>query len=109
VIDAAGRAITFSRAPIPWSRDAFASTRNELPSTLPAWRHIGLYAYRASFLSRYPTLPKPAIEEHEKLEQLRAVAHRVGIAVLEIAYPLPPGVDTPEDLQRVRELIARQR
>jgi 3-deoxy-manno-octulosonate cytidylyltransferase (CMP-KDO synthetase) len=107
VIDAMGRAVTFSRAPIPWSRDAFAAGRKELPASLPAWRHVGLYAYRARFLSRYPTLSKPAIEEHEKLEQLRAIAHGIGIAVLQLDQPLPPGVDTPEDLHRVRELVAR--
>lgn len=108
VIDATGRAITFSRAPIPWSRDAFAESRTELPKTLPALRHVGLYAYRAGFLLRYPHLPKPAIEEHEKLEQLRAVAHRIGIAVLQLEHALPPGVDTEDDLQRVRELIAAE-
>jgi 3-deoxy-manno-octulosonate cytidylyltransferase (CMP-KDO synthetase) len=105
VIDSSGRAITFSRAPIPWSRDAFAGSRTKLPTGLPAWRHVGIYAYRARFLQRYPSLQKPAIEEHEKLEQLRAVAHGVGIAVLQLDRALPPGVDTPEDLQRVRTMI----
>ena len=107
VVDAVGRAITFSRAPIPWSRDAFAAGR-ALPADLPALRHIGLYAYRAGFLKRYPGLPKSAIEEHERLEQLRAITHRIGIAVLQLDGALPPGVDTPEDLQRVRELIGAE-
>lgn len=105
VIDSSGRAVTFSRAPIPWSRDAFAADRTTLPADLPAWRHVGLYAYRTAFLLRYPDLPAPAIELHEKLEQLRAVEHRVGIAVLQLEKPLPPEVDTPADLQRIRELI----
>jgi len=106
VVDNRDRAITFSRAPIPWSRDAFAAGRTALPPGLGALRHVGLYAYRAAFLFRYPNLPQPAIEEHEKLEQLRAIAHGVGIAVLRLTEPLPPGVDTPADLQRMRENFA---
>lgn len=106
VVDNRDRAITFSRAPIPWSRDAFAAGRTALPPGLGALRHVGLYAYRAAFLFRYPNLPQPVIEEHEKLEQLRAIAHGVGIAVLRLTEPLPPGVDTPADLQRMRENFA---
>ena len=102
VVDAEARALMFSRASIPWARDAFAATRARLPTDLPAWRHVGLYAYRASFLARFPMLPRPAIEEHEKLEQLRALVHGIGIAVLQLPSALPPGVDTPDDLQRVR-------
>ena len=105
VVDVASRALMFSRAPIPWSRDGFAETRAALPAGLPAWRHIGLYAYRAAFLARFPTLPRSAIEEHEKLEQLRALAQGIGIAVLQLDAALPPGVDTPDDLQRVRTMI----
>jgi 3-deoxy-manno-octulosonate cytidylyltransferase (CMP-KDO synthetase) len=105
VVDAEARALMFSRAPIPWSRDAFAATRAKLPTGLPAWRHVGLYAYRAGFLARFPTLPRTAIEEHEKLEQLRALTQGVGIAVLQLVSALPPGVDTPDDLQRVRAMI----
>lgn len=105
ILDQTGRAITFSRAPIPWSRDAFAEDRTCLPSDLLAWHHVGLYAYRTKFLMRYSTLSKPAIETHEKLEQLRAIAHRVGIAVLRLEQALPPGVDTPQDLQRMRALL----
>lgn len=106
VTDRTGRALLFSRAPIPWSRDAFASARDALPPGLPALRHVGLYAYRAGFLRRYPHLSRAPIEEHESLEQLRALWHGVGIAVLTLAAPLPPGVDTPEDLERVRKLLA---
>jgi len=105
LVDLRGRAITFSRAPIPWSRDAFAVTQSALPADLPALRHVGLYAYRARFLLRFPTLSRPSIEEHEKLEQLRALAHGIGIAVLHVTAALPQGVDTPVDLQRVRAMI----
>ena len=107
VSDASGRALYFSRAPIPWSRDAFAASRDRLPAGLPARRHIGLYAYRAGFLRRFPQLPPAALEQHESLEQLRALAHGVGIAVVELPDALPPGVDTTEDLERVRKLFVR--
>jgi 3-deoxy-manno-octulosonate cytidylyltransferase (CMP-KDO synthetase) len=107
VMDASGRALYFSRAPIPWSRDAFASSRDRLPPGLPARRHIGLYAYRAGFLRRFPQLPPAPLEQHESLEQLRALAHGFGIAVIELPEALPPGVDTPEDLERVRALLLR--
>jgi 3-deoxy-manno-octulosonate cytidylyltransferase (CMP-KDO synthetase) len=107
VCDASGRALYFSRAPIPWSRDAFATSRDRLPAGLPARRHIGLYAYRAGFLRRFPQLPPAALEQHESLEQLRALAHGVGIAVVELPDALPPGVDTTEDLERVRKLFVR--
>jgi hypothetical protein len=105
VTDAGGRALLFSRAPIPWARDAFAATREALPADLPAWRHVGLYAYRAGFLRRFPQLPRAPIEAQENLEQLRALWHGFGIAVLPLAEPLPPGVDTPEDLAQVRALL----
>jgi 3-deoxy-manno-octulosonate cytidylyltransferase (CMP-KDO synthetase) len=105
VTDASGRALYFSRAPIPWSRDAFAASRDRLPPELPARRHVGLYAYRAGFLRRFPQLPPTALEQHESLEQLRALAHGIGIAVVELPEPLPPGVDTAEDLARVRAMI----
>ena len=107
VMDANGRALYFSRAPIPWSRDAFAAGRDRLPPGLPARRHVGLYAYRAGFLRRFPQLPPAPLEQHESLEQLRALAHGLGIAVIELPEALPPGVDTPEDLERVRALLLR--
>jgi len=72
---------------------------------LPAWRHVGLYAYRAGFLRRFPTLERAPIEEQEALEQLRALWHGYGIAVMPLAQPLPPGVDTPEDLEKLRRLL----
>jgi len=105
VTDATGRALLFSRAPIPWARDAFSAARDRLPESLPAWRHVGLYAYRAGFLRRFPALPRAPIEEQESLEQLRALWHGFGIAVLPLDERLPPGVDTPEDLQKVRALL----
>jgi len=108
VSDASGRALLFSRAPIPWARDAFAVTRECLPAGLPAWRHVGLYAYRASFLRRFPRLPRAPIEEQENLEQLRALWHGFGIAVLPLTESLPPGVDTAEDLEAVRALMGRR-
>jgi 3-deoxy-manno-octulosonate cytidylyltransferase (CMP-KDO synthetase) len=105
VTDAGGRALLFSRAPIPWARDAFAATREALPADLPAWRHVGLYAYRAGFLRRFPRLPRAPIEAQENLEQLRALWHGFGIAVLPLSGPLPPGIDTAEDLAQVRALL----
>lgn len=107
VTDAGGRALLFSRAPIPWARDAFAADRTRLPPGLPAWRHVGLYAYRVDFLRRFPRLAQAPIEAQENLEQLRALWHGFGIAVLPLAEPLPPGVDTPEDLDAVRRLLAQ--
>jgi 3-deoxy-manno-octulosonate cytidylyltransferase (CMP-KDO synthetase) len=110
VTDRSGRALLFSRAPIPWPRDAFATLRDappaHLPTALHALRHVGLYAYRAGFLKQYPLLGRAPIEEHESLEQLRALWHGVGIAVLTLDAPLPPGVDTPADLEQVRKLIS---
>lgn len=109
VCDARGRALLFSRAPIPWARDAFAGATMPpagLPAGLPALRHVGLYAYRAAFLLRFPALARPAIEALESLEQLRALHHGSAITVMPLPAALPPGVDTPADLERVRELLA---
>jgi 3-deoxy-manno-octulosonate cytidylyltransferase (CMP-KDO synthetase) len=102
VCDAAGRAMYFSRAPMPWARDAFAADRNRLPSDLGALRHIGIYGYRAGFLREYGRLAPSPIEGIEALEQLRVLwhGHRIGVAVFD--HPPQPGVDTPEDLERVR-------
>jgi 3-deoxy-manno-octulosonate cytidylyltransferase (CMP-KDO synthetase) len=105
VLDASSHALYFSRATIPWARDAFASAPQTLPQGLPLYRHIGIYAYRCGFLKRYPTLPAPAIERFEALEQLRALWHgyRIGVAITEHAPET--GVDTPADLERVRALF----
>lgn len=109
VTDRRGRALYFSRAPIPWARDAFDSDRATLPATLGARRHIGLYAYRVGFLTQFPQLPPDPLEEFERLEQLRALAHGHRIAVLDLKEALPPGVDTPADLEQVRALFAARR
>lgn len=105
VTDHAGRALYFSRAPIPWDRDAFAAAKPSLNG--PHWlRHIGLYAYRVATLQQLATLAKAPIEELESLEQLRALWHGIDIAVASIAEAPPHGVDTPEDLARIRALLA---
>ena len=100
VTDARGRALYFSRAPIPWERDADAS----MP--VRAMRHIGLYAYRASFLSVFTRLEPAPLETLEALEQLRALWHGHAIAVFVAEVAPAAGVDTPDDLARVRALVA---
>ena len=103
VIDQAQLALYFSRAPIPWWRDGFANGIQTLPQPAPL-RHIGIYAYRVGFLQSFPNLPPAPIETGEALEQLRALWHGHKIAV-HITHEAPgPGVDTPEDLERVRAL-----
>jgi 3-deoxy-manno-octulosonate cytidylyltransferase (CMP-KDO synthetase) len=109
VVDRQARALYFSRAPIPWARDAFDASRATLPAGLDARRHVGLYAYRAGFLARFPHLAPDPLEELERLEQLRALAHGYRIAVLTLAEALPPGVDTPADLEQVRAIFAGRR
>jgi 3-deoxy-manno-octulosonate cytidylyltransferase (CMP-KDO synthetase) len=102
VISEQGEALYFSRAPIPYDRDGWRPNITALKDDLPAYRHIGLYAYRAKFLRAFPNLAVPAIERFEALEQLRALAHGFRIAVLKIDEPLPPGVDTPQDYERMK-------
>ena len=104
VLDAAGRALYFSRAAIPWWRDARAAGQPALP-TPPALRHIGLYAYRAGFLRRFTQLAPSPLETTESLEQLRVLWHGERIAVHVTATRPGPGVDTPADLERVRSLL----
>jgi len=108
VLDARGYALYFSRATIPWARDAFAADSERIPPGLPLYRHYGLYAYRVSFLLDYPAMPPAPIERFEALEQLRALwhGHRIIVAVTD-GTPAP-GVDTDEDLQRVRVLYAER-
>ena len=106
VIDGAGHALYFSRAPIPWARDAFAVNAKHIPRQLPVYRHIGIYAYRSGFLKVYPGLPAPALETAEALEQLRALWHGYRIAVTITHLSPAPGVDTPADLQAMRRLYA---
>lgn len=105
VRDARGFALYFSRAPIPWHRDAFADDRSRLPGGVPAgaWlRHVGIYAYRAGFLQRFAAMPPGRLERIEALEQLRILEAGIPIAVALTPEPFPPGVDTPEDLERAR-------
>ncbi len=107
VCKANGDAMYFSRAPIPFARDHFAQSRDTLPSGLPAYRHIGLYAYRASFLRAYAKLTPSPVEGCEALEQLRALWHGYRISVV-VSNHLPmPGVDTPEDAARMQEWFNR--
>lgn len=103
VLDREGHALYFSRAPIPYARDAFAA--GEFPQDLPVCRHIGIYAYRTGFLKTYGSLAPAAIEQFEALEQLRAMWHGYRISVAMISLPQAAGVDTAEDLERVRALF----
>lgn len=100
-------ALYFSRAPIPWHRDAFARSRETLSG--PHWlRHIGIYAYRAGFLRQFAALPPGALEQLESLEQLRVLeaGFRLTVALSPAAFP--PGIDTPEDLERAEAWLAAQ-
>jgi 3-deoxy-manno-octulosonate cytidylyltransferase (CMP-KDO synthetase) len=104
VTDARGLALYFSRAPIPWWRDGFGTGIHLLPQPAPL-RHVGLYAYRVSFLRAFPAMAQAPVEKTEALEQLRALWHGHRIAVRVVAHSPGPGVDTPEDLARVRMLF----
>ena len=104
VIDADGYALYFSRAPIPWRRGA-PVTSVALDGSVH-FRHLGLYAYRAEFLARIPTLGQSPLEQAERLEQLRLLYRGHRIRVGEVLAPTGIGVDTPEDLARVRSLFA---
>ncbi|HEY1138679.1 MAG TPA: 3-deoxy-manno-octulosonate cytidylyltransferase [Lysobacter sp.] len=101
-----GRALYFSRAPIPWPRDAFAQDRTRMPEGGPWLRHVGIYGYRAGFLQRFAALPPGRLERIESLEQLRVLeaGHRIAVGLT--PEPFPPGVDTPEDLARAEAWIA---
>jgi len=105
VCDGSGRALYFSRAPIPWWRDGYADGVAALAQPRPL-RHVGLYAYQVGFLKRFPTLAASPLEAVESLEQLRVLWHGERIAV-HVTHTRPgPGVDTPQDLERVRSLLA---
>ncbi|MCJ2372248.1 3-deoxy-manno-octulosonate cytidylyltransferase [Pseudomonas sp. RGM 3321] len=103
--DINGLALTFSRAPLPWARDALAVNRDELPAGVPYRRHIGIYAYRAGFLHDFVSWGPCWLENTESLEQLRALWNGVRIHVADALEAPPGGVDTPEDLERVRRLL----
>jgi 3-deoxy-manno-octulosonate cytidylyltransferase (CMP-KDO synthetase) len=100
--DAEGFALYFSRAPIPWHRDEFLGSRSRLPAAVPFLRHIGLYAYRAGFLARFVAWPPSPLEQAEALEKLRALWHGQRIHVSLAAEMPGPGVDTPDDVARVK-------
>ncbi|MDU9413113.1 3-deoxy-manno-octulosonate cytidylyltransferase [Pseudomonas sp. zfem005] len=103
--DTQGLALTFSRAPLPWARDAFARGRDALPEGVPYRRHIGIYAYRTQFLHDFVAWGPCWLEDTECLEQLRALWHGVRIHVADALEAPAAGVDTAEDLERVRRLL----
>jgi 3-deoxy-manno-octulosonate cytidylyltransferase (CMP-KDO synthetase) len=106
VLDMRGYAAYFSRAPIPYARDAFKADPSRLPEGLPVYRHLGLYAYRCGFLKIYSTLAPAAVEQFESLEQLRALWHGYRISVAVTDQAPDPGVDTPEDLEKMRRAFS---
>jgi 3-deoxy-manno-octulosonate cytidylyltransferase (CMP-KDO synthetase) len=103
---ATGDALYFSRAPVPWPRDAFAKARDVLPPGGHWLRHIGIYAYRVGFLRAFAAMAPGRLEAIESLEQLRVLegGHRIAVALAPEAFP--PGVDTPEDLARAEARLA---
>lgn len=102
-----GRALYFSRAPVPWPRDSITAGQ---PSRFDgAWRHIGIYAYRVRSLLQFASWPPTPLEEAEKLEQLRALEHGMQIHLVTLSEAPPAGVDTPQDLERVRAVLAAAR
>jgi 3-deoxy-manno-octulosonate cytidylyltransferase (CMP-KDO synthetase) len=105
-LDNAGYALYFSRAPIPYARDAFAHGIRAVPKSLPVYRHLGIYAYRCAFLHAFKKLRPARIEQCEALEQLRALAHGYRICVAITRSAPVHGIDTPRDLQRLRRFLA---
>lgn len=106
VAECSGLARYFSRAPIPWPRDAFARERNTLPEGLNPRRHIGIYAYRAGLLNQFVSWPMAPIEQFEALEQLRFLYNGHAIHVADACEEVPGGVDTEQDLERMRAFFA---
>lgn len=107
VLDRGGLALYFSRAPIPFARDAFARDRSAMPEGVSYLRHLGMYAYRASTLRELAAAPQGAHERAESLEQLRALELGIAIHVTVVDEAPPHGVDTEEDLERVRAILER--
>lgn len=105
VLDRQGYALYFSRAPIPWDRDGFAAKPMQADPDADYYHHVGLYAYRAGFLSEYVTLPPCRAERVEALEQLRALWYGYRIHVAVAVDRMEGGVDTAEDLLRVEGLL----
>jgi 3-deoxy-manno-octulosonate cytidylyltransferase (CMP-KDO synthetase) len=108
VTDAAGRALYFSRAPIPWNRDAAPAGLATQRDSSGARRHVGIYAYRVGALLELAELPAGALEVREKLEQLRALEHGLALQVAEAVEPPGPDVNTLADLERVTALVTRR-
>lgn len=100
-----GDALYFSRAPVPWDRDAFAADRHALPAHTVYWRHVGIYAYRVRYLRLHGLLGPSPLEVSECLEQLRALEHGYRIRVAEACEPPGPGVDTAQDLVLARAML----
>lgn len=105
VLNAAGMALYFSRAPLPWVRDAPPKTHANLPENFPFYRHLGLYAYRVHLLNQFVTWPPAPLEMAEQLEQLRALYQGVGIYVGITDQSPPAGIDTWDDYQRVKQAL----
>ena len=101
-----GRALYFSRAPVPWPRDS--AVAGEPTSFAGAWRHIGIYAYRVRSLLQFAAWPPTPLETTEKLEQLRALEHGMHIHLVTLAHAPPAGVDTPADLERTRAALQKR-
>ncbi|MEH6648988.1 MAG: 3-deoxy-manno-octulosonate cytidylyltransferase [Motiliproteus sp.] len=106
VADRTGRALYFSRAPIPWPRDEFAKHPGQMPKSGNYQRHIGIYAYRVKLLNDFVEWPSCQLEQVECLEQLRAMWNGAHIHVAQADEPLPGGVDTQQDLDHMRQLLA---
>lgn len=103
IMDKQGRALYFSRAPIPWCRDSFATEKKCIPNGINYYRHIGIYAYRVSLLNQFVSWPVSELEQCEKLEQLRALENSVAIVAAVAIDNIPAGVDTQQDLDAVRK------
>ncbi|MSQ56908.1 MAG: 3-deoxy-manno-octulosonate cytidylyltransferase [Limnohabitans sp.] len=106
VLDHQSKALYFSRAPIPYWRDGWTTGSQKMDAGQPL-RHLGIYSYRAKFLKAFPNMPPSQLEQSENLEQLRALSHGHKIAVWKTHLSPAPGVDTPEDLERVREMMTK--
>ena len=105
VRDRDGLALYFTRAPVPWARDAFAASRERLPGGVPFLRHIGIYAYRAGYLRALARMPAGTLEQIESLEQLRVIESGARIAVGDAPEAFPAGVDTASDVERVSAIL----
>ena len=108
VSDKDGNALYFSRAPMPWARDSFEANSDSLPDIDSFHRHIGIYAYRVNLLNQYVQWPQSPIEQLESLEQLRLLWNGQRIHVADALVTPPHGVDTEQDLEVVRRIIAER-